>query len=189
MQPKILAQWILAAAIVVGILFFLGSGSNDGSRMPRTPDGELLPSTFLINSRTWVYEPHGPLAEVIESSSVSYYEDAQHSVLEQPRYFSHNGSDQTWAASAQRGEFFHNNGKLELYNKVVLHNDANNAQVQTQAVSVDTLRKVAVAETTVTITQDGDNTLSADGLVADFKTQRLLLKGHVSSVYHPKKKP
>lgn len=189
MQARVLSQALLAAVIVVGILFFLGSGGANNSRVPTTPDGKALPTTYLINSRTWVYEPHGPLAEVVESTSVSYFENSEHSLLEQPRYYSHNGSDQTWAASAQRGEFLHNSGKLELYDDVVLQNDANNAQLNTERVSVDTIRKVAVGALPVTVTQQNNNSIRADGLVADFKSQRLQFKGNVTSVYHPTQKP
>lgn len=184
MNLRSLLQGLAAAAVIIVIVYFQTDGNKHLPPSATGPEGEALPYSYIFNSRTWMYEKNGALAEVVESSSTKYFAERNQSILEQPRYFSHNGSNQTWAASARRGDYFHRNGKLELSNDVLLHNDANQADLKTESLSVDTVNKIAASSTPVAVVQ-GSNKITALGMSADLKAQTLQFKGKVNSIYVP----
>ncbi|HEY7776135.1 MAG TPA: LPS export ABC transporter periplasmic protein LptC, partial [Kineobactrum sp.] len=111
----------LALALLAGYYWSTG-GDNAGDRIALVHD-KAPATTYLLNSRSWSYAQDGALAEVMEAQRIEHFAAGDVSSLERPRFYSHDGNDRTWTASADRGRLAHETDTLMLQSDVLLIND------------------------------------------------------------------
>lgn len=169
--------------IAVGVL--LNSLLEPGDLlMPQSPPtGErTLPQTYLEQVRSLSYDETGKLDEIREARKLEHFDQRDESLLESPRFYSHNGGDKTWSAAADRGRYRPSERLLELSDNVVLANDNSGARLETSEMLIDLERKTARTEVPVTITRDESST-RADGAFADLEAEVVEMKPNVESIY------
>ncbi len=145
----------------------------------RGPD---LPQTYAEQTRSLTFDEHGVLADIMEAASVRHFKQRDESLLEEPRFYSHNRDDKTWSATARRGRFRPGKEVLTLEQDVVLTNDASGGELKTQAMTIRIADKVAYSDVPVEITQ-GQNWIRADGMRANLERERVEMSPNVESVY------
>lgn len=145
---------------------------------------ETLAKTYLTNTRTLTYSQHGSLTEILEADQVRHMPGQKHSLITAPRYYSHNGDDQTWSVVSQRGRFLHKREILVLEGDVTLTNDQNGGRLNTESMQLNLDKKIATSTVPVTIIQ-GLNTIKANGMVADLNKEQIRMMPDVESIYAP----
>ncbi|WP_162300002.1 LPS export ABC transporter periplasmic protein LptC [Kineobactrum sediminis] len=184
MTPALRLQILLglALALVAGYYWIAGGdGATDSAALIR----ENQPvSTYLVNSRSWSYAVDGSLAEVMEADRVEHFGMEDVSLLMRPRFYSHDGNDRTWTASADRGRLVHATNILALQDDVLLINDQTGGTLETQSMQLNLEQKTATSTTPVTVRQD-TSILRAGGMFADLNRQTIQLRPNVESVYDP----
>ncbi len=171
--------------IVLGVSLFAWLYDPSDERYPDAATQERqreLPKTYLIDTRSWVYDEDGNLSEVLDTASAEYYLDGDETFLVSPRFYSHHDDDRTWSASAERGVMNHAGDTLSLFDKVLLISDQTGGRLETEAMKIDLERKVARSRSPVLLTQ-GQNTTRADGMVANLERERMQLMPNVESIY------
>jgi LPS export ABC transporter protein LptC len=152
-----------------------------------SPPGEnSLAKTYLTNTRTLSYDERGSLTEILEASEVRDIPGQKRTLITAPRYYSHNGDNQTWSVVSDSGHFLHNRELLFLEGNVILTNDQNGGRLNTEAMQLNLKSKVATSKVPVTITQ-GQNTMKAKGMVADLNREQIRMMPDVESIYVPAK--
>ncbi|MDP4916683.1 MAG: LPS export ABC transporter periplasmic protein LptC [Haliea sp.] len=174
---------LLAAALLVVSTWYLGTGGGPLERPPAASEFDIV-QTYLINSRSQTYAIDGVLAQVMEAARVEHLQDTDVSELQLPRFYSHDGNNQTWSASAEYGELTHRTGVLILRQDVVLTNDKAGGVLESSVMTVDLKARIAKSAVPVKITLD-DNVLTADGMYADLKGQTIRLAPNVEGTYVP----
>ena len=142
--------------------------------------------TYLTGTRTLTYDQQGSLQEIMEATEVRYIPGQKHSLITAPRYYSHNGDNQTWSVESDQGRFTHNREILFLQGNVILTHDQNKGQLTTEAMQVNLKTDIAKSNVPVTITQ-GLTTIKAKGMVADLNKETIRMMPDVESVYVPAK--
>ena len=176
--------WLLAVALVGVAAWYLGfTGGGPLERRPVAQPADIV-QTYLLNSRSLTYAENGSLTQVMEAARVEHLADTQVSDLVQPRFYSHDGDDQTWSASAARGRLKHRTSVLILRDDVVLTDDKAGGVLETRAMTLHLQQRRAKSEVPVTLTQ-GNNVLTADGMYADLKHQTIRLTPGVEGIYVP----
>ncbi len=175
----------LAAVTVILVAGYYWGASGDLS-----PDRGLLGAqeqlvqTYLVNSRSWSYAEDGTLSEVMEADRVEHFAWDDVSELERPRFYSHDGNDRTWSATADSGQLKHQPEILVLRKNVLLTNDQAGATLETRVMTVNLRHKTAVSRVPVTVRQ-ADNWLQADGMEVDLRSETMHLQPNVESFYVP----
>jgi lipopolysaccharide export system protein LptC len=145
-----------------------------------------LAKTYLTNTRTLSYDQQGSLTEIMEASEVRFIPAEKHSLVTDPRYYSHNRDNQTWSVASDQGRFTHNREVLFLQGNVILTNDQNDGQLITEAMQVNLKTDIATSTVPVTIIQ-GPSTIKAKGMVADLNKEKIRMMPDVESIYVPAK--
>ena len=145
---------------------------------------QVLPQTYAEQTRSLTFDEHGVLADIMEAASVRHFEQRDESLLEEPRFYSHNRDDKTWSATARRGTLRPGKEVLTLEQDVVLTNDASGGELKTQAMTIRLAEKIAYSDVPVEITE-GRNRISADGMRANLERERVEMGPNVESVYVP----
>jgi lipopolysaccharide export system protein LptC len=181
-MPKALLQVLLAIALVLlASYYWQPGGSLDAD--PDTVKRQMsLAKTYLYEARSWEYAEDGALKEILEASRMEYFGRRHLSELRDPRFYSHDGHDRTWSATAEKGRFKHRQDLLLLNRNVVLSNDQTGGRLTTRHMSVNVKTKIATSSTPVTVIQ-GENVITADGMVADLKRERIEMAPNVESTY------
>ena len=144
-----------------------------------------LPQTYLEKvARSLAFDETGMLTDIMEAARVEDYQQADESLMESPRFYSHNGDDRTWSASADRGHYRYSTATLTLSDNVVLTNDASGGRLKTEEMTILMQEKIASADVPVTITQ-GLSSTRADGMHADLELERITMQPNVESIYVP----
>lgn len=175
-------QVLVAIGLVLAGSYYWRPGGNPAADPEIIALQKALPKTYLTNTRSWLYNDSGELTEVLEASKVEQFSPRDVSVLASPRYYSHNGNDRTWSASADQGRFHQRNQILYLRENVLLTNDQTGGQLEARAMTVDTRNKTAKSKVPVKIRQ-GTSTIQADGMLADLNQERIQMMPNVESTY------
>ncbi|GAB3286549.1 LPS export ABC transporter periplasmic protein LptC [Parahaliea aestuarii] len=141
-----------------------------------------LPRTYVEEVRSWQYAANGNLKEVLEADRAEYFTGKDASELTQPRFYSHDGNDRSWSASADEGTFRHRAGILQLRRQVRLVNDQTGGTLATQAMTLNTRKNTAISRVPVTVTQN-ESILRADGMTADLNSERIVMSPNVETTY------
>jgi len=176
--------WLLGAALIALAVWYwslVGGGAIDRSPLPG--DVELA-QTYLVNTRSMSFAEDGALAEVMEAARIEHFGREDVSELQQPRFYSHDGNDRTWSASADHGTLTHRNSLLLLRRNVLLGNDQSGATLETQAMTLDLKLRTATSHVPVSAQMD-DNILRADGMFADLTNETILLQPNVEGTHVP----
>ncbi len=180
-MSRTLIQIALAVAVLAVGIYLLDTGP--GPLVGSTDSGEELPQTYLEDVRLRLYGEDGALSDVLSASRVEYFSAGPpRSDLVAPKFYSHDGDLQTWSASAQRGTLLHGPRILRLEDNVVLQHDAFNTRMDTEAMTVNILTKVATSQVPVTMTR-GASTMRADQMVANLAEERVRLSDNVETIY------
>ncbi len=174
-------QVLLAVTILAVGIYMLDSGPRPlvGSNEAR----EDLPQTYLTDVRLRMYGVDGALSDVLRAGEMEYFaQGAPRSELLDPRFYSHDGDLQTWSASAQRGTLLHGRRLLELADAVMLPHDTFNTLMETEAMTVNIVSKVASSQVPVTITRDA-STMRADQMTANLAQERVRMSNNVETIY------
>lgn len=176
--------WLLAAILASLAAWYwtlIGDGVID--RLPPRADADLV-QTYLVNARSMSFAEDGALAEVMEAARIEHFSQEDVSELEQPNFYSHDGNNRTWSASAEKGRLEHGASVLTLRRDVVLSNDQSGGTLQAEAMILDLKLRTAKSEVPVTA-QLGDDVLRADGMFADLANETVLLQPNVEGTYVP----
>lgn len=176
--------WALAlilTSLAAWYWMLVGNGVID--RPAPQADAELV-QTYLVNTRSLSFAEDGALAEVMEATRIEHFAGDNVSEIEQPGFYSHDGNDRSWSASAEKGRLLHNTNALLLQHNVLLGNDQSGATLQTEAMTLNLRLHTAESSVAVTATLD-DNVLRADGMVANLADETILLKPNVEGTYVP----
>lgn len=176
--------WLLAVILTFLAAWYwtlVGDGVID--RPAPQADAELV-QTYLINTRSVSFAEDGALAEVMEASRIEHFDGEDVSEIDQPGFYSHDGNNRTWSASAESGRLQHASSVLFLQRNVVLSNDQSGGTLQSEAMTLNL--RLRTAESKVTVTAKlGDNVLRADGMFANLVDETILLKPNVEGTYVP----
>jgi len=143
-----------------------------------------LIKTYLVNTRTLSYDDRGILTQILEASRVEQYVKKKHSLMQQPRMYSHVGDNQSWSVRSNRGLYFPRREIVNLRGKVVFTNEQRQLELVTQSMKINLKDESAESKVPVTITQ-GRSTTTAQGMTADLKKEQILMKSNVESIYVP----
>ncbi len=169
--------------IAVGILLNLILEPGELLMPQSPPAGErTLPQTYVEAVRSLSFGEQGQLDEIREAAKLEHFERRDESLLESPRFYSHNGDDKTWSAAADHGLYRPSQRTLQLTDNVVLANDNSGARLDTSEMIIDLQARTATADNPVTITRDESST-RADGAFADLERERVEMKPNVETVY------
>lgn len=182
-MQKVALQVFLAIALVLLAGYYWSPGGNPDADPETVKRQMALPKTYLQDTRSWEYNEEGVLTEIMEASQAEFFAGRDESELTQPRFYSHDGNDRTWSASAERGQFRHRPGVLLLRRNVVLSNDQTGGKLVTQAMSLNTNRKIAKSQVPVTVTQ-GQSSMRADGMLADLNKEQITMRPNVETTYY-----
>ncbi|MEQ9463383.1 MAG: LPS export ABC transporter periplasmic protein LptC [Haliea sp.] len=176
--------WVLASVLALLSAWYWSLVGDGG--IERSPGGGAaeVVQTYLVNTRSLAFAEDGALAEVMEASRIEHFAADDVSSLQQPRFYSHDGNDRTWAAAAEQGELKHRTSMLLLSHNVVLSNDQSGGTLQAQAMALDLRLRTASSKVPVTAEMDG-NVLQADGMFADLANETILLQPNVEGIYVP----
>lgn len=141
-----------------------------------------LPQTYVEEARSLTFDEYGVLTEIMEADRVEQYQKRDEALLTAPRFYSHNGDDKTWSASADRGHFRPSNETLTLEQNVVLTNDISGGRLATEKMTIQIANKIAQSDVPVEITQ-GPNIMRADGMHANLEREQIRMSPNVESVY------
>ncbi|WP_116368569.1 LPS export ABC transporter periplasmic protein LptC [Parahaliea mediterranea] len=172
----------LAFCLVLLTSLYWNPGGDPGADPAIAQRQMALPRTYVENVRSWQYTEDGMLKEVLEADRADYFAGKDSSELQQPRFYSHDGNDRTWSATADEGTFRHRPGVLQLRSTVRLVNDQTGGTLATQAMTLNTRKNTAVSRVPVTITQN-ESILRADGMTADLNTERIVMSPNVETTY------
>lgn len=181
-MQKAVLQVFLAIALVLLASYYWNPGGSLDADPDTVARRQALAQTYLEEPRSWRYDEDGALTEVLEANRAEYYDRRKVSELTEPRFYSHDGNDRTWSATANRGRFRHRPGILQLRDDVVLSNDQTGGTLKTMAMTLDTENNTAWSRVPVTVTQ-GQNRIRADGMEADLNLERIEMKPNVESTY------
>ena len=176
--------WLLAAILASLAAWYwtlIGEGGID--RPAPRADTELA-QTYLVNARSLSFAEDGALAEVMEAARIEHFSREDVSEIEQPSFYSHDGNNRTWSASAEQGRLEHRTSVLSLRRDVVLSNDQSGGTLQAEAMTLNLRLRTARSEVTVTA-QLGSDVLRADGMFADLANETVLLQPNVESTHVP----
>ncbi|QIB66590.1 LPS export ABC transporter periplasmic protein LptC [Kineobactrum salinum] len=179
---KLQALTAITVTLVAGYYWGATGDLNPDRRLLATQ--EELVQSYLVHSRSWSYAEDGTLSEVMEADRVEHFARNDVSELERPRFYSHDGNDRTWSATADSGRLRHRPEVLVLRSNVLLTNDQAGATLETRVMTVDLRHKTAVSRVPVTIRQAG-NLLQADGMEVDLRSETMHLQPNVESLYVP----
>ena len=169
--------------IAVGVLLNLILEPGELLMPQSSATGErTLPQTYLEQVRSLSFDEQGNLDEIREAQKLEHFERRDESLLESPRFYSHNGDDKTWSAAADRGRYRPSLRLLELSDNVVLANDNSGARLDTSEMLIDLEKKTARSDVPVSITRD-DSSTRADGAFADLEREVVEMKPNVESLY------
>jgi LPS export ABC transporter protein LptC len=143
---------------------------------------QALPQTYVDQPRSLTFDEHGRLSEIMEASRIEHFDWRDQSLLDSPRFYSHNGDDKTWSATADQGRFQPSTEALTLEQNVVLTNDASGGRLETEQMTILVASRIARSEAEVTITQ-GLSSMRADGMRADLVKEQISMSPNVESVY------
>lgn len=181
MQRTALPIFLVLSLALFASFYWRPGGDPDAD--PDTVRRQMtLPRTYLEEVRSWQYDVDGDLKEVMEADRAEYFARRDASELQQPRFYSHDGNDRTWSASAERGTLRHRPGIVKLRRNVRLVNDQTGGTLATQAMTLNTRENTARSLVPVTITQNG-SILRADGMTADLNSERIVMSPNVESTY------
>ncbi len=183
-MPRPFLSLLLLAALTAAVAYYWNPDAILELSSPRGKD--VLAKTYLTNTRTLSYDEQGSLTEILEASEVRDIPGEKRSLITAPRYYSHNGDDQTWSVASDRGRFLHTRELLFLEGNVILTNDQNGGHLNTEAMQLNLESKIATSTVPVTITL-GQNTMKAKGMVADLNREQIRMMPDVESVYVPDK--
>jgi lipopolysaccharide export system protein LptC len=183
-MPKAFLQ--IALAVVLALLagyYWQPGGSLDAD--PDTVKRQMaLAKTYVYDARSWEYDEDGALEQILEANRMEYFARRKVYELTEPRFYSHDGNDRTWSATAELGRFRHNKNLLLLRRNVVLSNDETGGRLTTRAMTLNVKQKTARSRTPVKVTE-GQNVIRADGMVADLSGKRIEMAPNVESTYVP----
>jgi len=186
--PRLMQKPLLPVFVAIMLVLLASYYWRPGGNPDADPDmikrQMALAQTYVENTRSWEYNEQGVLSEVLEASRMEYFKQRDASELEQPRFYSHDGNDRTWSASADRGLYRHSAGRLRLNHNVVLNNDQTNGKLESAAMTINVKNNTATSRVPVTITQN-DSSMRADGMVADLNRERIVMTKNVESTYVP----
>jgi LPS export ABC transporter protein LptC len=120
----------------------------------------------------------------MEAARIEHFSREDVSDLEQPSFYSHDGNNRTWSASAERGRLKHRTSVLILRRDVVLSNDQSGGTLRAEAMTLDLRLRTARSKVPVTA-QLGSDVLRADGMFADLANETILLQPNVEGIYVP----
>jgi len=173
---------LLVVILMTALAYFWNT--DTAIEFSRTAEQPSLAKTYLINTRSMTYNEQGTLTEIFEAVDVKHFPRQKHSLVVEPRFYSHNGNDQTWSASSERGRFLHKREVLHLTGNVILTTDQSGAHLYTEEMRINLKKKTAFSNVPVTMTQ-GLNTIKALGMAADLNREQILIKPEVESIYVP----
>jgi len=179
-MPKHYLQAIVAISVMVLVSYFFSESTDPEPTMGA--ESQTVPKTYLVNPRTSSFDESGALTEVLEAKTATFYAGKTESLLDSPRLYSHNLDGDTWSATSDIGRYQIQGKTLTLSNNVILINDTNQVQLQSQRMMIDFERNRATSPVPVTITH-GDSSTHADSMVADLDAQTVTLEQNVESVY------
>lgn len=181
MQKTVLQLLLAIAALLAAGLYW--TPGADPSADPAVMKRQMaLAQTYLEETRSWEYSDSGELSQILEAQRAEFFKRRNVSELEQPRFYSHDGNDRSWSASAEWGRYRHAAGILNLQDSVVLHNDQTGGTLESAAMTLNVKNNTARSKVPVTITQ-GDSNIRADGMVADLNRERIVMSPNVESIY------
>jgi LPS export ABC transporter protein LptC len=141
-----------------------------------------LPQTYVGRARSLTFDEHGRLTEIMEARTIEHFEQRDESLLDYPRFYSHNGDEKTWSATADRGRFQPSTEALTLESNVVLTNDASGGRLDTEQLTILLADRIAFSEVEVTVTH-GLSSMRADGMHADLEQEQISMNPNVESLY------
>jgi len=176
--------WLLAAILAsLAVWYWTAVGDGVIDRPMPQADADLV-QTYLVNTRSMSFAEDGSLAEVMEAVRIEHFGGEDVSEIEQPSFYSHDGNNRTWSASAERGRLKHSSSVLILRRNVVLSNDQSGGTLQTEAMTLHLRLRTAQSKVAVTA-KLGDNVLRADGMFANLANETILLQPNVEGTYVP----
>ncbi|MFV0477189.1 MAG: LPS export ABC transporter periplasmic protein LptC [Parahaliea sp.] len=181
-MKKNLLHIILAVALLLLVGYYWEPVNKPDFDRAMYERRQILPQTYVYAMRSWEYENDGSLAEIMEADRVERFAQSDSSTLIEPRFYSHDGNDRSWSASAHTGTFAHGRGILELNDDVVLSNDQTGGTLNTSAMTINVHNKTALSNVPVTVVQ-GQSNIRADSMTADLNRERIVMKTNVDSTY------
>ena len=181
-MPRPFLQLLLAIVLGLAASYYWEPQPSKAPDPQTAARQQSLPKNYLENTRTWNYDQNGNLGEIMEASSAQHFPHRKESLLEQPRYYSHHGDDRTWSAEATKGRFMHDEQLLVLRDGVSLTNDQTGAQLVSDSITLDLVKKTAASLVPVTITQ-GAHSTRGDGMLAKLDLEQIGLFNNVESIY------
>lgn len=181
-MPRPFLQLLLALALGLAASYYWEPKAGKAPDPETTARQKSLPKNYLENTRTWSYDEHGQLSEILEAASAEHFPQRNESLLEQPRYYSHHGDDRTWSAQATRGRYVHNRELLILRDGVDLTNDQTGGRLTSESMTLNLVKKTARSQVPVLITQ-GPHQTRADGMLAHLDREQIRLLKNVESTY------
>ena len=181
-MPRPFLQLLLAIVLGLAASYYWEPQPSKAPDPQTAARQQSLPKNYLENTRTWNYDQNGNLGEIMEASSAQHFPHRKESLLEQPRYYSHHGDDRTWSAEADKGRFMHDEQLLVLRDGVSLTNDQTGAQLVSDSITLNLVKKTAASLVPVTITQ-GDHSTRGDGMLAHLDLEQIRLFNNVESIY------
>lgn len=181
-MQRALPTVLLAIVLGVSAVFYWNQGVLTESKQKDGGGQSAVPGVYLKTTRSWTYNEHGALTNILEADSVVQYPQREESLLHAPRFYAHSGDDKTWSVTADSGQFQHHLENLHLQDNVVLTHDQTGSRLLTTAMDINLQEKTATSKQQVTIT-DGPNNTQAYGMIAYLETEEILLTPDVESIY------
>jgi lipopolysaccharide export system protein LptC len=181
-MPRPFLQLLLAITLVFAVSHFWRTGTSFKPDPETSAQRQGLPQTYLEHTSSWAYSKQGMLTQILEAASAEHFSHGDQTLMQEPRFYVHNGDNKTWSASAAKGRFRHRAEKLLLSQGVTLSHDQTGGHLETRAMVIDVKNKIATSKKPVTITQ-GPHFTRARGMVAHLEEETILLSPNVESTY------
>ena len=181
-----MSKTMLPLLLVITVLaYFVYNWGPQEIISAATPDqDQTLTKTYLVNTRTLSYDEQGILTQILEAARVEQYVKKKHSLLQQPRMYSHTGDNQSWSVRSDRGLYLPRREVVNLRGKVIFTNDQRQLELVTESMRINLKSETAESKVPVTITQ-GLTTTIAQGMTADLKKEQIRMEPNVESIYVP----
>ena len=181
-MPRPFLQLLLAITLVFAASYLWKSRTGLEPDPNTSAQRQGLPQTYLEQTSSWAYSKLVMLTQILEAASAEHFSHGDQTLMQEPRFYVHNGDDKTWSATATRGRLRHRAEKLLLSQGVTLSHDQTGGHLETRAMVIDVKNKIATSKKPVTITQ-GPHLTHARGMVAHLEEETILLSPNVESTY------
>ncbi len=183
---------VLAAAAVIALLIAgwlaLTSEQNGPAAPPRSSRADANPGYTASNADLIETGPDGRPMYTLHAAEIRQPPAAQFAVLDNVTVQFHDQTGQLWNGRADRGLVWSGASQVDLSGAVrlwgVLTSTQQSVQISSERLDVDTRTEIVTTKDPVAL-EWGRQRLSAHGLVAHLREQRVELESDVHGTYQP----